>query len=492
MTRSLDILLFRLRRLSGVLLTVLLVGCTTDPATGQMGFGPFLSQEDEASLGAQEHPKILEQYGGVYDEREIGAYVAMTGGRMAPHTGTNTRFTFTVLDSDVVNAFALPGGYVYVTRGLLALANSEAELAGVVGHEMGHVAGRHSAQRQTRGTIIGLGSAILGAVIGSPIVGDLAGQGAQLYLLRYSRDQEYQADDLGLRYTAHAGYDPYALPRFLEAMEAQSRLESRLAGKGEGDPPEFFSTHPNTEGRVERAVEQARRTGVAQGQGTDGRDAFLRQIDGMVYGDSPAQGFVRGRTFSHPEYKLTFTVPEGFQIRNTSEAVMARGPAGTAILFDADRLPRGLDIQSYLTRSWGEGAALRDVETFDLNGMPAATGLARASTRGGSRIVRLIAIGFGPTQVFRFMIALPTDANQALLTDLRRMTYSFRRLSDAEAAKLKPTRLRIVTVKPGDTVESLAGRMALRDFPEERFRVLNGLRAGAALRPGMKVKIVAE
>ncbi len=221
------------RRLGMALLTLLaLAGCTVNPATGESSFTAFMSPAEEQRAGAEEHPKILKEFGGAYGDRAIGAYIDSIGQALARMSDLpNQRFTFTVLDNDVVNAFALPGGYVYVTRGLLALAGSEAELAGVIAHEIGHVTARHAAQRYSQSIVAGLGAALLGAVAGRGAA-DIAQLGSALYLSAYSREQEFEADILGVRYLARAGYDTGAMAGFLGKLQAHSALQARITGRG--------------------------------------------------------------------------------------------------------------------------------------------------------------------------------------------------------------------------------------------------------------------
>ncbi len=481
--------------LAGSLLAALLplaAACTSvNPATGQEEF-TLLSPADEARLGREEHAKIVTRFGGVYDDPEVGGYVAEVGGRIVANSElAGSSFTFTVLNTPVVNAFALPGGYVYLTRGLLALAGDEAQLAGVLAHEVGHVTARHTAQRMTRGTLVGLGAAVLGAAFGVP--GELTNLGSELYLKSFSRDQEYEADLLGIRYLARAGYDPYAQSDFLQALADHDRLARRLAGEdgSGGRPPEFLSTHPRTAARVRRAIEAAAGSGVPP-TAPRRRDAFLDRIDGLVYGDAPEQGFVRGRTFSHPGMGFTFTVPPGFRLINSEKAVYAKGPDRAVIVLDSKPTERPTDPLRYMVNGWARNVRLEGIERIDLNGMAAATATTRIVRPNQTVYVRLVAIEFSPRRLFRFQFVVPDRMTPQLEEELKRTTFSFRRLGPDEAARLKPLRLRVVTVRAGDTTASLAQRMAFEDFRIERFRTLNGLVPGEEPRPGTRVKIVVE
>ncbi len=469
-----------------------LPACTANPATGGADFTPLMTPAREAEIGREEHPLRLAAFGGAYDERAaLERYVRTLGARLQGVSEIpEPPFTFTLVNSDKVNAFALPGGYVYVTRGLLALANSEAELAGVLAHEIGHVTARHTAQRYHQGILAQLGVAIIGAAAGNRLIGDLASLGAAAYVQGYSRDQELEADRLGVRYLERAGVDPWAMVSFLKSMQAESALAAKIAGR-EGREPEasLFSSHPRTVDRVARAAQSA--AGARGGAGV-GRDEYLLRLDGTLFGDDPEQGFRRGRMFAHPRLKFRFEVPPGFRMRNSPKAVVASHPNGAVIRFDSAEVERNTPMTRYLAREWPRAVALGRIEAITVNGMAAATGTARTSTRDGARDVRALAIRFAGEQVYRFLIVTPPGVARALDVELRRMTYSFRPLGEREAAALRPLRVRVHTVAPGDTVESLAATLPFDDLRAERFRVLNGLGPGERLAPGRLVKLIAE
>ena len=268
-----------------------LSGCSSNPATGERQFTAFMSPADERRIGAEEHPKLVEAFGGLYDDPALQRYVESIGRRLQR---TSERpeppFAFVVLDSPAVNAFALPGGYIHVTRGLMALANDEAELAGVIAHEIGHVTARHTAERYSRGLVAGLGAAILGAVSDSETVGDIARIGAGAYVQGYSRSQELEADMLGVRYLSRSSFDATAMSSFLQAMGAESDLAKWIAGRRGEDPlAGLFASHPRTADRVKAAADAAR----AQFGGDRARAIYLGKIDGMIYGDSPEERVVR-------------------------------------------------------------------------------------------------------------------------------------------------------------------------------------------------------
>jgi len=464
--------------------------CTTNPATGKRQVAPLVSVEQEARIGAEAHPKILEAYGGAYPDAKLGGYVAGIATRVARATNApEAQYRVTVLDSPIVNAFALPGGYVYVTRGLMALANDEAELAGVIGHEMGHVVARHSAQRQTAAMGTTLLGAVLGAVIGNQAASQAIGLGGQGLLAGYSRDQEFESDMLGFRYLAAAGYDPFGVADFLKTMGAQAALEARLRNvPHDATRNDWLASHPATAARVEAAISHARDGGATPGQGTRNRDIYLKAMDGMLYGDRPEDGIARGRDFVHPKLGFAFKAPAGFSIANSPAAVLLQGPDKTVAKFDSGKKDAGVEIGSYLANQWARETQLSGLQRFTVNGMSAAT----ATTRIGDYNARLVAIEYAPDRVYRFLMGTLPQAGARHDAALQELVMSFRKISPAEAAAVKPPRLRIVAVKQGDTVASLARSMSYPDYREERFRVLNGLAPGDELQPGRLVKIVAE
>ena len=475
-----------------------LAGCSTNPATGRQSFTAFMSPADEMRVGAEEHPKILKQFNGAYREGQVAAYAGHVGAALARVSEVTTMpFTFTVLNTDKVNAFALPGGYVYITRGLLALADDEAEMAGVLAHEIGHVTARHAAQRYSKSIATSLGLGVLGA-LGSaagapPGLGDIASFGAQAYLQGFSREQEMEADMLGARYLVRAGYDVGAMVGFLGKLEQHDRLEAALK-----DAPDrtarfnIMSTHPRTAERITQAIRLA---GGAAGSGRRGRETYLSAINGLLFGDDPKEGVRKGRVFAHPGIGIRYTVPPDYALFNSPRAVVARGPGKALIQFDMEptkKAARVGDLVAYLNRDWGRSLSLGGIERITVGGMEAATGQARMSTRDGARDVRLVAIRDVRRRIFRLLFATPPAVTASQAEALQRTTYSFRLLSPDEAAAIRPLRLRVVTVGVGDTPQTLADRLPFEKLRLEWFETLNGLARGQPLAPGGQVKIVAE
>ncbi len=478
---------------------VALTSCTSQPADAKSATPPGMSARDR-QIGAQEHPKLLAEFGGAYTGAGH-AMVQRVGKEMAVKSGLSTTgadCTVTLLNTTVVNAFAIPGCYVYVTRGLLSIMNDEAELASVLGHEIGHVAARHSQKRQN--TALGAGIiSILGAVLtGSDAIGQLLGQGAQLYTLSYSRKQEYQADDLGIRYMTAGGYDPYAAADMLRSLELQTTLDSRIRGQDEASRvPSWARTHPLTADRVARAAQKAAATGVAKGQGTRNSAGYLAAIDGLLYGDDPEQGFTDDHRFMHPKLKIAFSAPEGFALQNSTTAVTAQGPGQVQAQFSGGTFQPGESLNSYVSRVFQallgnsqQNAQFTQLRESTVNGLAAANASARVPTQNGSVDATVVAYRMDANTAYHFVFLAPSGVDTSSVVN--KMAGSFRRLSDAEAAQLKPRVVDVVTVKAGDTVQSLAKRMAYSSYQVERFRTINDLAADAMLRPGQQVKLVVH
>jgi len=446
---------------------------------------------NERAQGARAHPQILAQFGGAYAGPQ-SAYVGQVGRRIAVQSGMGNSqgaYTVTLLNSNAMNAFALPGGYVYVTRQLLAIMNDEAELAFVLGHEVGHVAADHSQKRSTRSTLASLGSVIAGAVTGSSLATDLVGRVGQYAVLGYSRSQEYQADTLGVRYLGGAGYDPLAAPDMLNALGGQTSLEARLKGQAaENATPSWGRTHPLTADRVTRARALAQKTGTAA-QRQRNRDAFLNAIDGMAMDDDPRQGVIDGRSFRHPDLRLGFTAPAGYALVNGAEAVTIQGAGGQAS-FAGGAIGGGLDsyIDTVFRRLGGQTRIdYGRPERTRVNGLDGLVASARASTQSGQVDVTVAAFDWGNGQAYHFVTIAPAGRGVGPFGSL---IGSLQRLTPAEAGAIRARRLDVVTVRPGDTIASLSARMAYPDYRSERFLALNALPANAALRPGTRVKLV--
>ena len=471
-----------------------LAGCMGAGAPIPSASTPITPQE--AQQGAEYHPQFLSEFGGAMTGSHA-LYIEQVGKNIAVQSGLgNARESFTVslLNSPVHNAFAVPGGYIYTTRQLVTLMNNEAELAAVLGHEVGHVAARHSQRRQQtaqRNSILG----VLGAIGSSILLGDsgLGGtlsrgflQGSQLLTLSFSRSQELQADDLGIEYLTKAGYDRRAMGTVLASLAAQNALDARLQGRN-ASVPEWASTHPDPASRVQSALAKA---GTTTG-GVTNRDTFLTRIDGLLYGDDPAQGIIEGSQFIHPELRLAFTAPQGFYMINGTRSVSINGQGGQAQMTLA---PYAGNLETYVRQQFtalgGKETTLApaQVQRTTVNGLPAVYGTARVNNGNSQVDVVVFAYEFAGDRAYHFTVIAP--AGQA--ATFNAMFQSMRRITQTEATSVVPKKLQVVTVARGDTVTSLARRMAYLAAQEERFRVLNALASGDTVTAGQKVKIVVR
>jgi len=497
MKRSRKSLFFAL--VVAILAPGLLSSCSVNPATGRQSFTAFMSPEREKEVGRQEHEKILDQFGGVYDNPELGAYIARIGGMLAKNSELpDLDFTFTVLNDFKVNAFALPGGYVYITRGLLAIAADEAEIAGVLGHEIGHVTARHTAQRYsaTMATNIGLQVlGVIGSVAGVPGgAGQLASLGAQIALQSYSREQELESDLLGVRYIGRAGYDPDAMAGFFQKLKARTALEDKMSNrKNSSENFSIMSTHPLTSERIVEA-EKLAQAASASGRARN-REVYQGKIDGMIFGDDPQQGVVRGRVFEHPALGIRYEVPAGFTLINQPTQVVAHGPDDALIVFNMANLKdirAARSLGDYIARFWMGQAGAKDVEAISINGLDAATAAARVRVNGKTYDARPVVIRQDRTSVYRLLFLSKPEKTSSLTDDFRRTTYSFRTLSSGEAAAIKPLRIAFRTVRDGDTPETFANKMPMENFALDWFELLNDLTRDEGLKPGSRVRIVVE
>ncbi|MDT8345103.1 MAG: M48 family metalloprotease [Thermohalobaculum sp.] len=485
-----------------------LIACQTAGGAGGFTGGsvpettPVRSAAEQRE-GDSAHAKIVARFGGAYGDAGVTAYVERIGRRVAAVSEQpNERWTFTVLDSPTVNAFAIPGGYVYVTRGLLALAANEAQLAGVIGHEIGHVTAEHGSARQDRSAAAGLGL-LLGAV-GLAVLGadptvargamELGQAAAGGIVASYSRQDEIAADHLGIRYLARAGYDPYAQAEFLDSLAASSALDARAAGRAyDPNRVDFLASHPASGPRTRQAIDTARAEGAITGTGELGADRYLAAIDGLRWGQSPEQGVVEGTSFRHPVLGFGFDAPAGFRLTNTPAAVVAEGPGNARLILDGATDPGGA-LDSYVAGQWAGQIArqtragqIRNVERITIGGLPAARGVLPVTLQGASFDALLVAVRLDG-KLYRFTGLAPSGAR--VLGDLDAAARSFRRLDAAQRRAIKGARVEIVTVRAGDTAESLGQRMAVDALPVDRFRVLNGLKPGEQPRPGDRVKLV--
>ncbi len=484
-------------RLSRLFLAAGVLGTSGVAIAQQRGLVERGPSQREVAQSQRQHPQVLAEYGGA-ETGARGAYVERVGRRVAASSGianAGQALHFTVLNSPVENAFAQPGGYVYVTRQLMGLMNDEAELGFVLGHETGHIAANHAQRREsasTRNSILGVLGAVLGSVVGGGF-GDLIAQGSQyssqLRTLSFTRNQEYEADTLGIRFLSAAGYDPLASSSMLAALSRSSALEARVQGRASRSTPEWAQTHPLNENRIRQAAALAQRDPIA-GAGLRNRDAFLAQLDGVMVDDDPAQGVIDGRTFVHPDLRLQFVVPAGYLMQNGANAVTVAGSGGQAQFstgrFNGDFGNYIGQVINGLTQGRAQ-VALAPLQQTTINGLPAAFVSGRAQTSSGVVDLSVMAYRFDAATAYHFILI--TKGGEGM-RPFASMLGSLRRISPADAAAIRPRVIDVVSVRRGDTSASLAQKMAYRDYRIERFLSLNGIASGAALAPGQKVKLI--
>lgn len=465
-------------------------------AQGTAGAVQTISQKDKDE-GSKAHPQLVAEFGGAMTGPQA-LYVQSIGKKIAVQSGLSNAqgdFTVTLLNSSVDNAFAIPGGYIYTTRQLVALMNNEAELAGVLGHEVGHVAAQHSRKRQstaTKNQVIGvLGAVLSGVFLGNSQLGQIFQQGflqgSQLLTLKFSRKQEDEADKFGIEYLRRAGYDPRAMSTVLASLANQNTLSARLLGGSSERVPEWASTHPDPAKRVAGTATIAGMTA----KGTTNRDTFLTRINGLLYGDDPKQGIVEGRKFTHPVDKFGFEAPQGFFLLNGTRAVAISGQSGkgqlTAAPFTGDLDAYVRSVFAQLAQDNKVAITPGTVQKTTVNGIPAAYAVARVTQGNNAAVdVTVFAYQMGATNALHFMTI--AQAGQAAVFEP--MYASMRRISATEAAAAKPRKLVVLAAKKGDTIQSLGARMAYTDAPLDRFLVLNGLTAASKIVTGQRIKLV--
>jgi predicted Zn-dependent protease len=472
-------------------LAVLLAACSSLPDQQQVSLPlpqftlPHMgAQVETATAERRENARILATYGGAYDDPKLHAMVTQLVDRLvAASEKPELKYQVTILNSPAINAFALPNGQLYVTRGLIALANDKAELASVLAHEMGHVIARHAAIREEQARDAALASRTITEVVKDPQMGALALAKSKLALASFSRAQEFEADGIGVGISARAGFDPFGASRFLIDMQRNADIKSAGAGDIRA-ASDFLSNHPSTPDRVRNALANARQFS-GPGAGERDRSDYLAALNGLVYGEDPSEGIVRGRRFLHPKLGFTFLAPHGFTLDNTAQAVLGlKDGGGEAMRLDVVSVPAEQSLPDYLKSGWMENVDPGSVQEFAVNGFLAAT----ATAKGEQWSFRLFAVRFG-SDVYRFIFAAKNMTAQADRS-FREAIMTFRRMSLKESREVKPLRLKYVTVGRHDTVASLARRMAVSDHALERFRVLNGLGAHDRVKPGETVKIV--
>jgi predicted Zn-dependent protease len=469
-------------------LLIAVISCATNPVTGRREF-TLMSEAQEIALGRESDPQIKAEMG-VYDDPALQKYVSDIGARLARLSERpNLPWQFTVVDQPAINAFAVPGGFIYITRGILPYLANEAELVGVLGHEIGHVTARHSAQQYTRslGGLIGLTVAGIFVPATRPF-GQLSQQALSVLFLKYGRDDELQSDQLGVQYSSAAGWDPAGVAGMLNTL---GRLDE-AAGDRKG-VPNFLSTHPDPLARVaevQAAVQQASagRTNLR----TD-REALLGRVDGLIFGDNPEQGITRGSAFLHPPLRFRLDFPAAWQIANSPQQVVAKAPGADVFIvlqLVEQPLQQGGNIETVAVNNM-QRAGFRAVDgnRTTINGLPAFVGVYQGQIEGMGAVESRAAHVLYDNRVYMIAgLASPgvfQQADAAFDSTIR----SFRPLSAAEAEAIRPNRIDLYVVRQGDSWAGLAERSGGSITPAA-LAIMNGSNPGSPPPVGLRIKVV--
>lgn len=472
-----------------VLLLVLgqLAGCALNPATGRTDF-VMMSERQELELGRNYNQEILRQYPRYADEK-LQAYVQQVGERVARHSHrSELDYRFTVVDSPDINAFALPGGYIYIHRGLLAYLNSEAELAAVLGHEVGHVTARHSVQQQSQSSAWGmLGQAVaIGTGVGA--AADLTNVLGNVFVRGYGRDMELEADGLGAQYLARSGYDPQAMIEVVKVLKnqedfARDQAAKRGQAQSTGGYHGLFDSHPDNDRRLRQVVGPAR--ALASGQQEVKRETFLQHLDGLPFGDSAASGVRRGQRFYHAGLGFTLGFPDGWSIVNRPDVLIGHAADQQAfIAMSLENNPKGLTAAELLRQRVG-GQRLVDESALQQAGLQGYSAILPGSS------ARRVAVLLHGTRAYLFVAAVRGRASlDSQDAQFLAVIKSFRPLTAAERTLTEPLRLHLVKAKGGERMADLARQSKLPGDAEASLRLLNNLYPTGEPRPGDWLKIV--
>lgn len=458
-----------------------------------------MTEEEEIEIGKEAHKQILQQYR-VYNNENLQKYVQFIGRKLADKSSRpHLDYTFLVLDTNEVNAFALPGGHIYVTRGLMAYLNTEAELAAVLGHEVGHVAARHASRQESASKVADFGTklaAILGALyvpgLNPNVTSDLLGVGSNALLKGYGRDHELEADELGAEYLAQTSYDTQALIDVITTLKNQESYEYKLARLEHRDPHVYhglFATHPSNDKRLQEAIENAGSV-TSDDPVYAGKDAYLNLIDGLTYGPDARNGLVIGSNFYHGPLGFAVRFPDGWHVDNKSSVIIASNRSNSAIIqvsiMGADRR---LSPKEYMVNRLGM-KGLREDQDLTVNGLPAHTGRVTVNSPYGRRLSRVTVIYFGRRAVILSSATEDGGGINRLDPKFLETAKSFRPMSRQERMAAGQHRIRLIRADAATSYKSLAANSPLPNLAEEQLRLLNGDYPVGEIEPGEVIKIV--
>ena len=468
-----------------ILCFIITTSCQINPASGEKEF-TLMSKDEEKSIGKSEHQKIIKQFGGVYQNEKLNNYVKSLGDFLVSTSElSDQEFSFTILDTHIVNAFALPGGYIYITRGLLALCKNEAQLAGVLAHEIGHVTARHSARRYTRVFSTGVIANIINVLAKNNYgIGNLVGQTANLYLLSYSREQEFEADKLALRNMSKAGFKVEEMGGFLNSMENFGKLFSEMNLIKSSQKSDLLSTHPLSSRRINRVISESKKFNIASP--ITGRELYLKKIDGINFGDKPEGGTIFRNHFIHPTLKIGFEFNSEFYFLNKPNFIIGYGPDKSKIILDVDLdKQKSDDILIYTKKILGRNfpstysrSIINDFEYIDISYKKSKNNNRLAVIKDGNKYFRL------------FLIEDQNNPSQITQNSFQKILRTFKKI-DIPNKKVESKKiLKIINVKEGETKEKISNlQMVQPRFSLRLFEIINGLQ-GKDIEVGQNLKFI--
>jgi len=472
-----------------VLTLSFIMGCATNPATGRREF-VLMSESQEIEIGRQMAPKIQEEFGGLYPGNDLQEYVNQIGQKLvAVCDRPDLHYRFKVVNSPMINAFALPGGYVYVTRELLAYVNSEAELAGVMGHEIGHITARHAVRQYTKAQTYQFG--ILAASIFYPEISQL-GQFADFLAMAiiqgYGRKNELQADRLGIKYSSSAGYDPYCVSSFMKTLKNIDETTGKKGYHG------LFSSHPETEERIVKSEEEAKNVTPPSGDHFNQlREEYLSKIDGLTFGDDPKEGVVVKNVFRHPDLRIELAFPQGWAINNGKEILVAKHPEKEYFIqMTLSVLGKKLSASEFARKveeSYGFSKLSGTPQT--INGLSAYLGTYAGRKRKIGEIKARIGSILVEDKGYTVMGISPSSSFEEAMPFFASTINSFKRISFKEAKEIKPYKIRIYTVKEGDTWKSITHKHGLQPDEAQTLALINAFNPENLPEPGTRIKVIS-
>jgi predicted Zn-dependent protease len=479
----------RARALAALLVAALLSACVTVDQPAEPTAAP-VAQPERKPVAAQTSPerkRLIEAFGGEYRAPATEAYLNGVLDRLSAASEAGSQpYRVTLLNSPIVNAFALPSGDIFVTRGLVALAGDTSEIAAVMAHEIAHVTARHAAQRAEFEKTAALFARVNAQVLERAEPAEQVDARSKLSIARFSREQELEADQIGIKALAKAGFDPYGAARFLKALGAWSALSASESGVSSADRPDMMATHPSTPERIAQAEAEARRL-VPGGEGEVGRDAYLAAVDGLLFGDDPSQGVVRGTLFIHPKLGFAFEAPAGFTLENQSAALIGVGAGGgEALRLDSIQSADSTPVVEAIASGWIDGVKTTDVEALQIGGLEAAT----ATAKGDQWSFRLGAVRLNG-RLYRLIFAA-RSLSPSVDERFRASIESFHLINARDSALAAAQAVRVATAGGGETADAMASRMAFRPQPLDEFLILNGLERGGPLASGRRYKVVSQ